>query len=135
MREASVHTTACLVRLWERLRRAAELPPDLARDGLLHHCSVAAESATAVHLGAEHPDGLVLERCRDELVQEQRLVEIPVMDDPDQRRTEFQNLLDIADLKVVRLSVDIRQGWQQVDELLPNPAARASHQTLPVARK
>jgi hypothetical protein len=81
MREASAHTTACLARLWERLRRAAELLLDLALDGL-HHCSVAAGSAMAVHPGAEHRDGLVLERCRDEIAQE-RLVEIPVMDDLD----------------------------------------------------
>jgi hypothetical protein len=104
-----VHTTACLARLWERLRRAAELLLDLARDGLLHHCSVAAESAMAVHPGAARRDGLVLERCRDVIAPEQRLDEILVMDDPGQRLTEFQNLLDIADRKVVRQSVDIRQ--------------------------
>jgi hypothetical protein len=91
MREACAHITACLARLWERLRRAAELLLDLAQDGLLHRCSAAAGSAMAVHPGAERRDGLVLERCWDEIVQEQRMVEIPVMDDPDQRRTEFQN--------------------------------------------
>ena len=78
-----MHTTACLARLWERLRRAAELPPDLAQDGLHHHCLAAAGSAMAVHRGAEHRDGLVRERCRDEPVQEQRRAEILVMDDPD----------------------------------------------------
>jgi hypothetical protein len=82
---------ACLARLWERLRRAAERQLDLARDGLLHHCSDAVGSAMAVHPGAEHRDGLVLERCRDEIVQEQRPGEILVTDDPDQRRTGFQN--------------------------------------------
>jgi hypothetical protein len=57
----------------------------------------------AVHRGAEHHrDGLVLERYRDETVREQRLAEILVMDDPDQRRTELQSLPDIADLKAVR---------------------------------
>lgn len=73
MREAFVHTTACLVRLWERLRRVAELLLDLVQDGLHHHCWAAAGSAMAVHPGAELRDGLVLERCRDEIVQEQRL--------------------------------------------------------------
>ena|ERR1700722_18027844 len=106
MREASAHTTACLVRLWERLRRAAELLLDLAQDGLHRHCSVAAGSAMAVHRAAGRRDGLVLERCRDEIAQE-RLVEIPVTDDPDQRRTEFQSLPGIADLMAVRLSAYI----------------------------
>jgi hypothetical protein len=83
MRAASVRTTASLARLWEHLRRASEHPPDLALDGLRLRCSDVAESAMAVHPGAEHHrDGLVLERCRDEIVQE-LLVEIPVMDDPD----------------------------------------------------
>ena len=107
MQEACAHTTACLARLWERLRRAVELLLDLAQDGLHHHCSAAAGSAMAVHPGAAHRDGLVLERCRDEIVREQ-LVEIPVMDDPDQPRTEFQNLPDIADLRAVRRSAYIR---------------------------
>jgi len=57
----------------------------------------------AVHPAAEHRAGLVLERCPDEPAQEQRLVEIPVMDD-----LEFQNLPDSAGLKAVRRSVDIR---------------------------
>jgi hypothetical protein len=37
----------------------------------------------AVHRGGEHRDGLVLERCRDEIVREQRLAEILVTDDLD----------------------------------------------------
>jgi hypothetical protein len=37
----------------------------------------------AVHRDAVRRDGLVLERCRDEIVQEQQLAEIPAMDDPD----------------------------------------------------
>ena len=78
-----MHTKVCLARLLVRLRPAVELPPDLARDDLHHHCSGAVGSAMAVHRDAEHSDGLVLERCRDEPAREQRLAEIPVMDDPD----------------------------------------------------
>jgi hypothetical protein len=103
MREASAHTTVCLARLSERLRRAAELLLDLAQGVLHHHCSAAAGSAMAGHRGAEHRrDGLVLERYRDETVREQRRAEILVMDDSDPGRMEFQSLPDIADLKAVR---------------------------------
>jgi len=83
MREAFAHIKVCLARLWERLRRASEHPPDLVQDGLHRHCLDAAGSATAVHPDAARRDGLVLERCRDEPVREQRLAEIPVPDDPD----------------------------------------------------
>lgn len=135
MREASAHTTACLVRPWERLRRAAELPPDLAQDVLHHHCSDAAGSAMAVHRGAEHRrDGLVLERCRDEIVQERR-AEILVMDDPDQRRTELQSLPDIADLKAVHRSADIHSEGQRVDAFLARHPVRESSRTQQAARK
>ena len=134
MQEVCAHTKVCLARLWERLRRAAELPLDLAQDGLHHHCSDAAESAMAAHWDAEHRDGLVLERCRGEPAQE-RLAEIPAMDDPDPGQMESQNLLDIADLSAARRWAYIRQEWQQVDELLANRAARASYQTQQAARK
>jgi len=88
----------------------------------------------AVHPDAGHRDGLVLERCRDEPAQEQRLAEIPVMDDPDYRRTEFQNLQDIADLRVVPLSVYIRSVGRQGDELLVHRPVLASSQTQRAAR-
>ena len=135
MREASAHTTACLARLSERLRRAAELPPDLAQDGLHHHCSVAAGSAMAVHRDVARQDGLVLERCRDEIVREQRLAEIPVMDDPDQCRTKVQSLLDIADLKVVHRSAYIHSEGQRVDAFLARHPVRESSQTQQAARQ
>jgi hypothetical protein len=87
----------------------------------------------AVHPDAGHRDGLVLERCRDEPAQEQRLAEIPVMDDPDYRRTEFQNLQEIADLRVELLSVYIRSAGQG-DELLVHRPVLASSQTQRAAR-
>ena len=135
MREAFAHTTACLARLWERLRRVVELPPDLAQDGLRHHCSDVAGNATAVHRGAEHQDGLVLERCRGEIVREQRLAEIPELDDPDWRRTELQSLPDIADLKVVRRPAYIHSEGQRVDVFLARHPVRESSQTQQAARQ
>jgi|SRR3984957_4905119 len=136
MREASAHTTVCLARLSERLRRAAELLLDLAQDVLHHHCSAAAGSATAVHRGAEHRrDGLVLERYRDETVREQRRAEILVMDDSDPGRMEFQSLLDIADLKAVRRSAYIHSKAQRVDAFLARQPVRESSQTQQAARK
>jgi hypothetical protein len=88
----------------------------------------------AVHPGAEHRDGLARERYRDEIAREQ-LVEILVTDDSVQRRTEFQNLLDIADLKAVRLSVYIHSEGQTVDAFLARHSVRESSQTLQAARK
>jgi hypothetical protein len=88
----------------------------------------------AVHQDAEHPDGLVLERCRGEPARAQRLAEIPVMDDPDWHRTELQNLQDIADLKAVRLLAYIRSAGRQDDESLARYPVRGSPQTLWAAR-
>jgi hypothetical protein len=129
-----VHTKVCLARLLERLRPAVELPPDLARDDLHHHCSGAVGSAMAAHRDAEHPDGLILEHCRDEPAREQRLAEIPAMDDPGWHRTEFQNLQDIADLKAVRLLAYIRSAGRQDDESLARYPVRGSPQTQRAAR-
>jgi hypothetical protein len=88
----------------------------------------------AVHPDAGHRDGLVLERCRDVPAQEQRLAEFPVMDDPDYRRTEFQNLQDIADLRLVLLLAYIRSAGRQDDESLARYPVRGSPQTLWAAR-
>jgi hypothetical protein len=129
-----VHTRVCLARLLERLRPAVELPPDLARDDLHRHCSGAVGSAKAVHQDAEHPAGLVLERCPDEPAREQRLAEIPVMDDPDWHRTEFQNLQDIADLQAERLLACIRSAGRQHDESLAHYLVRESPRTQRAAR-
>jgi hypothetical protein len=90
----------------------------------------------AVHRGAEHHrDGLVLERCRDEIVQEQRRAEIPAMDDPDQRRTELQSSPDIADLKVVCRSAYIHSEGQRVDAFLARHPVQESSQTQQAARQ
>jgi hypothetical protein len=80
----------------------------------------------AVHRDAEHPAGLVLERCPDEPAREQRLAEIPVMDDPDWHRTEFRNLQDIADLQAERLLACIRSAGRQHDESLAHYLVRES---------
>jgi hypothetical protein len=89
----------------------------------------------AVHRDAARRDGLVLERCRDEIVQELPLAEIPVTDDPVQRRTEFQNSPDIADLKVVHRSACIHSEGQKVDAFLARHPVRESYQTLQAARQ
>jgi hypothetical protein len=135
MREAFVHTKVCLARLSERLRRAVELPLDLAQDDLHHHCSDAAGSAMAVHPVVQRRDGLVLGRCRDEPAQEQRLAEILVMDDPDYRQAESQNLPDIADLKAGRRSAYIHSEGQRVDALSAHHPVRESFQTQRAARQ
>ena len=129
-----MHTKVCLARLLERLRPAVELPPDLARDDLHHHCSGAVGSAMAVHRDAEHPHGLVLERSRDGPAREQRLAEIPVMDGPGWHRTEFQNLQDIADLKAVRRLAYIRSAGRQDDESLERYPVPGWPQTQRAAR-
>ena len=89
----------------------------------------------AVHRGAVHPDGLVLERCRDEIVQEQRLAEILVTDDLDPGPTKPQNLPDIADPKAARRSAYIHSEGRKVDAFLARRPVRESSQTQQAARQ
>ena len=88
----------------------------------------------AVHRDAARRDGLVPERYRDEPAREQRLGEIPVMDDLDPGPTKPQNLPGIADLKAVHLWADIHSEEQTV-ALLMRHLVRESCQTQQAARQ
>ena len=95
-----MHTAAFPARPWEHRPLVSGRLQALAPVG--RRCSGAVGNVTVAHRGAEHPDGLILERRLDEPAQAQRLVGSLEPDALDPHRTELQNSTDVS--QVAQLS-------------------------------